>query len=384
MTSDLTGAGRLRSPCPSFCPGCHHRELSPEERLAEKQIFVNRILSPWRDQLAPVREVAPDKRRGYREKVCLAAEWTAAGWGLGLRRRRAVIPIHHCPLHSPRVNAIVGLMAGVLPPAGSFPLAYFLQSGGQVTLVVKCRDLTDIAWLNADATGAFARAGGQGLWLHLHPAAGRRVTAKNTWHLVWGEPRSMDPTGLVYGPTAFQQLIPDLSRAALDAAESFLAPGVNDDVLDLYCGIGNSLRRWTGRAARTTGVEISAESVECAQINAPEAKVLRGPARQRLPQLTELIDSDRRRLLYVNPPRAGIEPEVLDWIVNIFRPERIACLSCNAVSLRRDLSRLTAAGYAVNQIMLFDFFPETRYLEMMAMLTRRATPQVRPLGRRPR
>ncbi|MEW6076561.1 MAG: class I SAM-dependent RNA methyltransferase [Thermodesulfobacteriota bacterium] len=372
MTSSNQGAGRTQEPlCPFFCPGCHNRKLSPQERLDEKRRFVSQILSAWGDRIGPVREPAEENRKGYREKVCLAAEWGEGGWRIGLRHRQALIPIHHCPLHSSRVNTIIGLMAGVLPAAGSFPLAYYLQSGSQVTLVVKIRDLPDLSWLTAEVTGAFARAGGQGLWLHLHPAAGRRVTAKNTWHLVWGEPRSIDSTGLIYGPTAFQQLIPDLSRAALDEAESFLAPGADDGVLDLYCGIGGSLRRWAGRAGCVAGVEISAESVECAGINAPSATILRGAARQRLPQLAELLTVDPdHRLLYVNPPRTGIEPEVLDWIADVFRPKRIACLSCNAVSLNRDLSRLTAGGYEVEKIIPFDFFPETRYLEMLALLTR--------------
>jgi tRNA/tmRNA/rRNA uracil-C5-methylase (TrmA/RlmC/RlmD family) len=82
------------------------------------------------------------------------------------------------------------------------------------------------------------------------------------------------------------------------------------------------------------------------------------------------VDPDRRQL-YVNPPRTGIEPEVLEWIADGFRPSRIACLSCNAVSLKRDLARITAGGYAVEKIIPFDFFPETRYLEMLALLTRK-------------
>ncbi len=373
MAADSPGAGAAREEaCPRFCPGCHGRALSPVERLAEKQAFVSHTLYRWRDRLAPVQEPAPGNRRGYREKVCLSAGWSAEGWRFGLNYRRKLIPIHNCPLHSERVNKTIALLSGVLPPAGRFPLVYYLQSGGQVTLVVKTRDMPDISWISTGLAEELGRIGDKALWLHLHPAAGRRVTAKNTWRLVWGEPRSTDVTGLVCGPTAFQQLIPELSEAALDAAEGFLAPGADDLVLDMYGGIGNSLRRWIRHARRVIGVEIHAESVACARVNAPAATIFRGAVRQRLPQLTDILPpDDGRRLLYANPPRAGIEPQVLAWITDVFTPSRMACLSCNAVSLKRDLERLTAGGYGVEEIISYDFFPETRYLEMLALLIRK-------------
>ena len=321
--------------------------------------------------MAAVGEAVPERRFGFREKVCLSAGWQDRGWRFGFIRGESLVPVHHCPLHAPRVNKTINLMAAVLPPAHVFPLAWFLQSGAQVALVVKSRHLPDLSWLKVELTNTLEQLDDKGLWLHLHPAAGRRVTAKNTWHLLWGEPRSTDGSGLVYGPTAFQQLIPELAAAALDAAESFLAPAAEDFVVDLYCGIGDSLRRWTRRGCRAAGVEINGESVDCARINAPAATIFRGAGRHRLPQLAAMLPPDEnQRLLYANPPRTGIETEVMGWILTVFKPRRIACLSCNAVSLKKDLDRLTGSGYRVERLMPFDFFPGTRYLEIMALLTR--------------
>ncbi len=364
------GADRAEQPgCPLFCPGCHDRQRSPEERLAEKVRFMTTVLSPWQDRIATVREADFDRRRGYREKVCLSAQWRDQGWQLGFIKRQQLVPVHHCPQHTSRVNDTLNLLAGVLPPAEKFPLAFYLQSGAQVTLVVKDRHMPDMSWLNAEVKDGLQSMGNDGLWLHLHPSTGRRVTAKNKWHLVWGKPRSTDRTGLVYGPTAFQQLLPELARAALDVAETHLSLKRNDFVLDLYCGIGSSLRRWNREECRVVGVEINGESVDCARTNAPAATILIGAGRHRLPQLMEMLPPNRdQRLLYANPPRMGIEPEIMDWIVDGFRPRRIACLSCNAVSLKKDMKRLTGAGYKVAQIVPYDFFPGTRYLEMMALL----------------
>jgi tRNA/tmRNA/rRNA uracil-C5-methylase (TrmA/RlmC/RlmD family) len=73
-------------------------------------------------------------------------------------------------------------------------------------------------------------------------------------------------------------------------------------------------------------------------------------------------------LLYVNPPRTGIEGEVLKWIVTSFRPKRMAYLSCSTGTLRRDLEELIHAGYLIKSITPYDFFPHTYHVETLVLL----------------
>ncbi len=230
-------------------------------------------------------------------------------------------------------------------------------------------------WVQKDLYERLAAIGMEGLWLHLHPSAGRRLFAKRGWHLLWGSPRSVDPRGLVYGPTGFQQLIPTLYELALDEAEGFLSPDNGDSVVDLYSGTGTTLARWKKAGCRTIGVEVSGESVECARLNAPGTIVLRGTCANRLPQLREWIvlgSSAGKRRLYVNPPRTGLEPEVLEWVAGELVPDRIAYLSCSAGTLRRDLDTLVGSGYRVVNITPYDFFPQTHHVETLALLEHQA------------
>lgn len=354
--------------CEPRCPGCAHRTLSAAASAVQKIDGLRQRLAPWVELLRPMRTVADAARWNYRRKVCLSAVWdAAAGWNLGLWRRDELIPIPDCPVHATPVRAMIGWLRQALPPAEDFPLAFFVQSDAQVTLIVKTRHCPALDWLNEARRRDLTVIGIEGLWLHLHPSAGRRLFARNGWTLLWGQPRSRDEGGLIYGPTAFQQQIPELYRQALDEAESFLAPQPGDALADLYCGIGASLVRWTRRGAQTLGVELGGEAVECAGRNAPDATLLRGKCAQRLPQLRAWT-LPIRRLLYVNPPRTGLEPEVCDWVATEFRPERIAYLSCSAATLSRDLTRLTAAGYTVATLTPYDFFPQTRHVEVLALL----------------
>lgn len=360
-------------PCPPACPGCAHRHLPAAESRTRKQVWLTGRLAPWADRLRRITVPSGAGGSGYRRKVCLSAAWDEKkGWQFGLRRQKRVIPIHDCPVHAVRVRTAVTLFTRRLPPFPQFPLVYFGQSGAQVTLVVKTGAMPPSGWLTPEIEALLRRAGIEGLWVNLHPGAGRRVFSRNGWQLVWGASRSIDEGGLVYGPTAFQQQIPALYRMALDDAENFLNPVPPDRIVDLYCGIGASLKRWTGRGCAASGVERDGEAVGCANLNAPDAVVFRGKCRDRIPQLDPWISrmgcpgSSRR--LYANPPRTGLEPEVIDWIARSCRPDRMAYLSCSAGTLSRDLILLEKAGYWIEHLIPYDFFPGTLHVETLACL----------------
>ena len=345
--------------------------LSATASTAQKMDWLQRALAPWAAQLLPLRTVNGADRWAYRGKVCLSADWhAAAGWRFGLWRCDTLIAIPDCPVHTERVRTLTGWLMRHAPPGPEFPLAFQVQAGAQATLIVKSRQPPALAWLDAAAGRELAASGLEGLWLHMHPAAGRRLFARNGWTLLWGQPRSWDALGLQHGPTAFQQLIPALYRQALNAAEAFLAPRPGDAVADLYCGTGASLVRWVQRGAQVLGVELGGEAVECARWNAPGAEVLRGKCTDRLPQLRDWRPATASRLLYLNPPRPGLEPAVLAWAATEFQPKRLAYLSCSAGTLSRDLRQFTGAGYQVAQLIPFDFFPQTHHVETLALLHR--------------
>jgi tRNA/tmRNA/rRNA uracil-C5-methylase (TrmA/RlmC/RlmD family) len=368
--------------CEPSCHACQHRALAHGESAARKQAYLAQTLAPWADRLAPL---APAPAAlGYRERATLNARWDAdAGWRFGLVRHRdrrdEFIAIPRCPVHAPRLNAALAALARALPSQPELPLAFVVASGAQLTLIVKARRAESDAasgWV-ATIAPALAALGYEGLWLHLHPAAGRRLFARSGWTLLWGTARSRDASGAWHGPTAFAQLQPALHAQALDAIDAHLAPDHAATLVDLYCGIGKGLARATARGTAALGVELSGEAVDCARANATAATVLRGTCGQRLPQVDAwLAAHPGRRLLAVNPPRSGLEPEVRDWIARR-TPARASYLSCSAGSLARDLAELERTGLRVTALRPFDFFPQTHHVEVLALLAAAA----RPTGR---
>lgn len=344
------------------------------ESLGQKFDFLAGKLAEWGNCLEAVRSVANNKRWGYRSKTTLNARWLNGQWLLGMMSRSELVPIHDCPVHAPIVNTTVDLLRRVLPPGDAFPLAFMVQSAAQVVLVVKARGKPDCAWLTPNVKQGLSAIGIEGLWLHLNPSAGRRIFEKGGWFLLCGNPRSVDANGLYYGPGAFQQLIPELYSQSLQAAYNHFMPLRSSAIVDLYCGTGTSMRKWIDAGAQVIGVELGGEAVACAKLNAPEALVLRGACRQRIPQVAEwaarMRDHSHPVMLYANPPRTGLEPEVLTWIVTVGKPDRIAYLSCSAGTLSKNLAVLCVSGYRVTRLIPFDFFPQTIHVECLALLER--------------
>jgi 23S rRNA (uracil1939-C5)-methyltransferase len=332
--------------------------------------WLRRSLAPWQEVLGELCQADESRRLGYRDKVALHAVHDGERWEFGLLRRDELVPIPRCPVHTPRVNGVLNRLGAALPPPESFPLAFVSVTGAQATLILKTATEPGIGWLDGALYSELAGQGLQGLWLNLHPSAGRRLYAKRGWRLLWGEPWSTDAEGCRYGPAAFQQLLPDLYRQSLEQAVGYLAPAADAAVVDLYCGIGVSLRRWAAAGAPAIGVELGGEALDCARVNAPDADLLRGACAQRLPQVNRWLAArgNARRLLYVNPPRTGLEPEVRQWIADEMRPRRIAYLSCSSGTLGRDLRELAAAGYRVQRVQPYDFFPLTHHVETLALL----------------
>ncbi len=375
LTSELP-MNPIPEGCQEACPACRHRSWSLSDSLRQKHDFVSRQLQflpivPSEPQSAP-----EEQSFGYRRKVCLHAQWNGRAWEFGMKRRDELIPIPNCPVHDPFIREIIQVLSFSLPPSSVLPAAFLLVSGRQVTLVVKSRVLSMPDSWSEQLADRLSSLGAEGLWIHLHPSAGRKVLGKGGWQLLWGQPESLLQNGIWHGPSSFQQQRMSLYANSLERALRFFELSPGSVVLDLFSGIGISSRAWTEVGATVLGVELGSEEIHFAEKNAPAASFLRGACHLRIPQIkTFLLNLGREGndfRLYVNPPRSGLGEVLCDWIVEN-PPARMAYLSCSPGSLARDLRILTRHWLEVVEIIPFDFFPLTHHVECLVLLERKTT-----------
>ncbi len=359
----------LESGCMAACRGCFHRDISVEESMQKKTDWLKKTLGSWSGYLSDISCIPQSEQIGYREKICMPAFWDGTSWQFGLRSKKALVPIPDCPMHSTRIKTTYRILQKYLPGPDLFPLAFYVQSGAQLVLVIKASSVEGVRWPEPFFRELLA-AGNEGIWLHLHACEGNNVFAKASWQFLFGKQLSMDSLKLIYGPTTYQQTILPLYKQSIVETLDFFSIEPGDGVIDLYSGIGGSLVAWTRAGAYGIGVEISSEAVECARMNLNGTLVLRGKCHERTPQLDEWLGyrEINRRLLYTRPPREGMESGLIDWISLTYKPARIAYLSCNGETLKRDLDRFTEHGYHLTNIHPFDFFPRTHHVECLAFL----------------
>jgi len=138
-------------------------------------------------------------------------------------------------------------------------------------------------------------------------------------------------------------------------------------VLDLYCGAGNFSIPASRRGARVTGVDAEAGAVAAALRNAARLKFRDAQfVAMKASETADFLHRARYRpeVVILDPPRTGAA-DLMEPIVKLRAP-RIVYASCDVTTLARDLATLARAGYRVERVRGFDFFPNTHHVEIAA------------------
>lgn len=139
-----------------------------------------------------------------------------------------------------------------------------------------------------------------------------------------------------------------------------------EDVLDAYCGVGLFTAFIAESAGLVTGIEVNAPAVADARHNLADLDnitLLEGPVEDVLTGLDHRFDA-----VVVDPPRAGLAPEVIDALVAM-APQRLVYVSCDPATLARDARRLVRQGYTLAWVQPVDLFPQTYHIENVALFT---------------
>ena len=331
------GDDRVAPPCPAAhaggCGGCDLQHVRPEAQRRWKAQVVHDALrraGVWNNHVEV--EALPGPGDGLRWRTRM--RWAVAPDGrLGLRRHRS----HEVEVVDDCLIASRGI-AEWKDAAGAFPGATHVtttQGGsGAVSVTVDDAHVAGPSRAVEDVGARRWRRSPRTFW-QVHPCA----------------------------PAALTECVMQMAEAA---------PG--EVWWDLYAGAGlfsAPLAETVGATGRIEAVEASPSAVrdarralhDLAWVHLHECAVERWqpPAGQ---QPSGVV---------LDPPRAGALPAVLDAVVAA-APARIVYVSCDPMTLGRDLAMLTRNGYRVWTVRAFDTFPMTHHIETVAALRRIGAP----------
>ncbi|MBM0045971.1 23S rRNA (uracil(1939)-C(5))-methyltransferase RlmD [Anaerococcus sp. mt242] len=151
-------------------------------------------------------------------------------------------------------------------------------------------------------------------------------------------------------------------------AREFL--GENQKLLDLYCGSATS--SMSINDDNIVGVEINKNAIEDAKENAKRngLRDYKFIAKNAKFIDNNFINKEKIDAITVDPPRAGLDKEVVKTIANA-DIEKIVYISCNPQTLARDIKRFIDRGYKLEKIKAVDMFPQTMHVETVVLMSRK-------------
>lgn len=174
-----------------------------------------------------------------------------------------------------------------------------------------------------------------------------------------------------FKPTQFIQVNAPINEILVETALELLDVQPTDRVLDLFCGIGNFTLPIAQRAQQVVGVEGATDATNQAMHNAKLNKLSNVEF-----HVANLFDSianapwahGKFDKILLDPPRAGAQTLMRE--LARFNAKNIVYISCNLMTLIRDLKELTQNGYTLTSIGIADMFTHTEHAEVIALCKR--------------
>lgn len=378
-----------RCPVRKKCGGCSLLEMEYSEQLKRKEDFVRKTL---KGIVKPEAIIGMENPWHYRNKIHASFARKRDGSivsGIYEEGTHRLVPVEDCLIQDERANQIVRDLCGLFE---SFKIKVYnedtgyglvrhvlIRTGhvsGEVMVVLVC--VSPVFPSKRNFVNALRK---------LHPEVTTVVLNVNDRRtsMVLGK-RDIVLYGKGYiedqlcgctfavSPQSFYQVNPVQTEILYRKAIEFADLHGTEKVLDAYCGTGTIGLIAAEYAGEVTGVELNPEAVRNAVSNAKrnQRKNIRfvqgdaGEYMQKMAAQRETMD-----VVLMDPPRAGSDEAFLSSLVTL-APEKVVYISCNPVTLARDLKYLGKHGYRVNRAVPVDMFPWTaeEHVETVVLLSR--------------
>jgi 23S rRNA (uracil1939-C5)-methyltransferase len=374
---------RVQPGCPHFgiCGGCHLQMASDSEQLRIKEEVLRESLTRAGVMDFPSVVTHASEPWHYRNRIRLHVTREDEVLRLGYRERasNSILPISTCPIAAPILWRAAEAMLNTAAQDADMHL--WLGSAAEVELFCNA-DMSRLqitllykspkAAAGAAFEKAFARlqhdvpelAGAGALQIHPRTAQVQRELAS------WGA------AGFNYEVEQEQYWV---GRGSFFQVNRFLLPAMVELVCtdergqvawDLFAGVGLFARILTRTFAQVSAVEANpAAARELTSAMQRLGEQHRGVTAVIVDYLrAALLQRERPQLVVLDPPRAGAGVEVCQLLAQIV-PRRIVYVSCDPVTLGRDLTTLQSS-YEIESLHLVDLFPQTYHQEAVVKLRR--------------
>ena len=372
-------ADRVDARCPHFgvCGACSLQHMSMDAQLARKQsVLMNFLEDTGHVEPAVVYPPLTGPQWNYRRKARLSVRDVTAKdrvlVGFRERNGRYVADMNECHiLRTEIADALPDLsrLIKTLECRATIPQIEIACGDKQSALII--RHLEELSENDHESLRNFARE--SGLAILLQPAGPDSIQLLEPVDLQLEY--AIESLGLRFhfDPLDFIQVNGGLNQQMVMRALELLDPQADDNILDLFCGLGNFTLALATRAGQVTGVEGAERMVERgrgnASLNGLDNVGFHGADLYQPTERPPWPLADYNKIL-LDPPRSGAR-DLLPWIA-ASQAKKVLYISCNPETLARDAGILVNQfGFSFEGAGIIDMFPQTPHSEAIALFKRK-------------
>jgi 23S rRNA (uracil1939-C5)-methyltransferase len=360
VSFDTTSNERCNAPCPYYdeCGGCDLQHQEYKYQLIFKEHKVKNALSRiggFKD--IKVNNIIFDESFNYRNKVTLKVSKDKIGFYK--RNTNEIIDIDYCMISNDEINKSLKVLQNFIKEYKNNSIkTIMIRSGNGLMTDIESDDNNLLNELKSILPSKINNL--------------KSLILNN--EILYGEnhvEKQIDDYTFKLSSKSFYQVNDKVMKRLYDKVIEHVSSIDNTVILDLYCGIGTITSLLSRYAKRVIGIEVVSDAVKNAKENALSNKINNIIFEEgKVEDLIETLTGEEIDTIVMDPPRSGVEIRALDAIIKI-NPKQIVYVSCDPVTLARDLKILCDNNYEIKDITPFDMFPQTSHVETVVLLSQK-------------
>ena len=335
-------SSRIQAKCPYFekCGGCDLMHLTYTDQLKYKQQKIEDIICRYTNLNIKISPIIPsDNIYNYRNKMSFHVN--SKSIGLYEKQSNKIINIEKCLLADQKINTILNKLNKMQLNAKNI----IIRATNDETMIYYDGNINNIESLN------------------INTIVNEDKIIKGSGHIT----ETLNKMKFIISPQSFFQINTRQTIKLYDKIKEMANISKTDKLLDLYCGTGTIGLYISNSCNNVIGIDICKSAIDDANKNKilnniDNATYIASDAKDAVKNLNFKPD-----VVVIDPPRSGLFKGMANDIFN-FKSPKIIYVSCNPITLARDLQTLSNM-YNIQEIQPIDLFPHTYHVECIVLLT---------------
>lgn len=363
------------------CGGCNFQMINYEKQLEYKTAVVQDFFDLKINKIIP----APsDNQFEYRNKVQMPVGGTAGKAIMGFFQpcSHKIADVKNCLLQTEKTNNIISEIKNLLNEYKIQPYDEDRRTGDlrhiilrrssafgefMVIFVSKTNFIPHIKEIIGRVLEKYPEV--VSVYQNINPRKTNVILGDKSFK-IYGRDTIKEKIGdiiFAVSPVSFFQVNTEQTQKLYDVIKKFAQLNGNENVVDVYSGVG-SISLYLARCCRkVTGIEEMPSAVSdafknCKLNNIKNAFFIRG----NVEHVLKRTEFPGNTVVILDPPRSGCSREVIVSLLKLL-PLKIIYTSCNPATLARDIE-LLSKNYKLLEIQPVDMFPQTAHIECVASL----------------